>query len=42
MGIRPKPEECRTWAEEEGFVMINPHVDLPPYHYGMIGQKRFK
>ncbi|OGT19358.1 MAG: methyltransferase type 11 [Gammaproteobacteria bacterium RBG_16_57_12] len=39
MRIRPRPEQCRKWAEQEGFIMIKPFVDLPPYHYGMVGQK---
>lgn len=37
MSIRPKTGECRTWAEEVGFVPISPaEIDLPPYHYGMV------
>jgi len=36
MDIRPKPEQCRTWAEHAGFVLLPPGiVDLPPYHYGL-------
>lgn len=42
MEIRSKPEECRKWAEQEGFDMIQPHIDLPPYHYGMVGKKKNK
>ena len=37
LSIRPKPGECRTWAEEVGFVAMSPaEIDLPPYHYGMV------
>jgi SAM-dependent methyltransferase len=42
MEIRPRPAACRKWAEEEGFVMIKSHIDLPPYHYGMVGKKGVK
>lgn len=33
--IRPKPEQCQTWAIEAGFKIIDENVSLPPYHYGM-------
>jgi len=37
MSIRPKPGQCRAWAEEAGFVAISPtEIDLPPYHYGLV------
>jgi ubiquinone/menaquinone biosynthesis C-methylase UbiE len=37
MEIRPRPEQCRQWAEETGFRLLPPGiVDLPPYHYGML------
>jgi len=37
MSIRPKPGECRAWAEEVGFAAISPaDIDLPPYHYGLV------
>lgn len=37
MSIRPKPGQCRAWAEEVGFVAISPSdVDLPPYHHGLV------
>ena len=37
MSIRPKPGECRTWAEEVGFVAISTcEIELPPYHYGLL------
>jgi len=35
MDIRPKPEQCRAWAEQVGFRLHVPEkIDLPPYHYG--------
>jgi SAM-dependent methyltransferase len=37
MDIRPRPEQCRDWAVQEGFILLPPGiVDLPPYHYGMV------
>ncbi len=39
MDIRPKPEQCREWAVEAGFQIVNPHVNLPPYHYGVVACK---
>jgi ubiquinone/menaquinone biosynthesis C-methylase UbiE len=37
MDIRPRAEQCRDWAVEGGFRLIDPGriVELPPYHYGM-------
>lgn len=40
MVIRPRPEQIRAWLNATGFDVRLPFVDLPPYHYGMIGQKR--
>lgn len=37
--IRPRPEACRQWMREAGFEIATELVDLPPYHYGLIGQK---
>lgn len=38
--IRPRPEQCRQWAEQAGFRLLPPGiVDLPPYHYGMVLQQ---
>lgn len=35
MEIRPRPEQCRSWAEQVGFeVLPSSLIDLPPYHYG--------
>lgn len=39
MDIRPKPEQCTAWAEDAGFVIVQPLVDLPPYHYGIVTKK---
>ena len=37
MDIRPKPEDCRAWAEQVGFELLPPGlIDLPPYHYGFV------
>ncbi len=36
MDIRPRPEQCRDWAIQEGFRLLPPGiVSLPPFHYGM-------
>lgn len=42
MSIRPRPEQCQSWAREAGFALAIPFVSLPPYHYGLVGQKRGK
>lgn len=39
MEIRPKPEQCQSWIKEAGFQLELPLIPLPPYHYGMTGQK---
>lgn len=39
MTIRPRPEECATWAEKVGFAITKRHIDLPPYHYGIVAEK---
>jgi SAM-dependent methyltransferase len=37
MNIRPRPEDCRAWAEQTGFELLPPGlIDLPPYHYGFV------
>lgn len=37
MSIRPRPEECRSWAEQLGFKLRPPgQIELPPYHYGFV------
>jgi ubiquinone/menaquinone biosynthesis C-methylase UbiE len=37
--IRPRPEQCQDWIKGTGFKLIRPLIKLPPYHYGMVGQK---
>jgi len=39
MEIRPRPEQCREWMKTAGFDLVKPFVDLPPYHYGILGRK---
>jgi len=39
MAMRPRPEECRWWIEEAGFRVEKAHIDLPPYHYGIVAGK---
>jgi SAM-dependent methyltransferase len=37
MEIRPRPEQCRGWALNQGFRLLPPGImELPPYHYGMV------
>jgi hypothetical protein len=37
MAIRPRPEQCRQWAESAGFSLLAPgSIDLPPYRYGLV------
>ncbi len=37
LSIRPRPEDCRVWAEAAGFQLLAPGIiNLPPYHYGMV------
>ena len=38
LNIRPKPEQCRQWAESIGFI-FEQQVDLKPYHYGLLLRK---
>lgn len=40
MDIRPKPDDIQKWARSSGFTLrVNPYIDLPPYHYGLIAYK---
>ena len=40
MQTRPRPEQCRDWALQCGFVLLDPGIlDLPPYHYGMVFER---
>jgi ubiquinone/menaquinone biosynthesis C-methylase UbiE len=37
MNIRPRPGQCRAWAEQAGFRLAGPErIELPPYHYGIV------
>ena len=38
MAIRPKPEQCRYWAESVGF-HFEKQFDLKPYHYAIAMRK---
>lgn len=38
MAIRPKPEQCRRWAELAGFTFER-QIDLKPYHYALLLRK---
>jgi SAM-dependent methyltransferase len=40
MEIRPRPADCRRWIEQAGFAVEGGIIDLPPYHYGLMGQKQ--
>ncbi len=39
LDIRPRPEQCQEWIRATGFELIEPYLDFPPFHYGMVGQK---
>ena len=39
MAMRPRPEDCRRWIKEAGFAIETEHIDLPPYHYGILARK---
>lgn len=40
MDIRPRPEQCRLWAEEAGFhFMRYESLECCPYHYGLVIQR---
>lgn len=39
LGIRPKPEQCKQWANETGFA-ISKELILEPYHFGIIITKK--
>ena len=38
MDIRPRPEQCRSWAESVGFI-FEQKFDLKPHHYGLVLKK---
>ncbi len=35
LDIRPRPSQCRAWAEQAGFGSTGETIDLPPYHFGL-------
>lgn len=39
MDIRPRPEQCQDWIQAAGFQLTRSFIDLPPYHYGMEGER---
>lgn len=40
MNIRPKPEHCIEWMKLAGFKPGSDVIQLPPYHYGIVGIKK--
>jgi SAM-dependent methyltransferase len=40
MEIRPEPKEIESWGRESGFSFLRA-VDLPLYHYGLLGEQVF-
>lgn len=41
MGIRPRPEECRAWAEKAGFHWQSyPRLSGSPWHWGLTLERR--
>ena len=40
LDIRPKPEQCIEWLLQAGFKLGSEVIQLPPYHYGIVGVKR--
>jgi hypothetical protein len=39
LSIRPRPEQCVGWLQAAGFRSVSPHIDLPPFHYGLFAIK---
>ena len=39
MNIRPRPGQCANWVEAAGFAIGKLHIELPPYHYGIVAEK---
>jgi len=37
--IRPTPQQCQQWMQAAGFDTAGPVVNLPPYHYGLVGRR---
>ncbi|HEU0277481.1 MAG TPA: class I SAM-dependent methyltransferase [Rhodanobacteraceae bacterium] len=40
LAIRPRPAQCAAWLVEAGFTVSRAEVDLPPWHYGVVGERR--
>lgn len=39
LAIRPAPQQCRQWMQAAGFDLVGSVVQLPPYHYGLVGTR---
>jgi SAM-dependent methyltransferase len=39
LSIRPRPEQCRAWAQQVGFACEESLIPVPPYHYGLVLRK---
>jgi len=39
LDIRPTPQQCQDWIQAAGFDPASPAVQLPPYHYGLVGRR---
>lgn len=39
MNIRPTPEACAGWIGDVGFELQPGVIDLPPYHFGLVGKQ---
>jgi SAM-dependent methyltransferase len=37
--VRPSPRQCQQWMQAAGFAVTGPVVQLPPYHYGLVGRR---
>ena len=40
LAIRPRADQCRQWLEDAGCEIWIPFVDLPPWHFGVVGERR--
>jgi SAM-dependent methyltransferase len=39
VAIRPGAHQCQQWLQAAGFELAGPVVQLPPYHYGLVGRR---
>ncbi len=39
LAIRPRPAQCGRWLAQAGFRVTQAAVDLPPWHYGVVGER---